>query len=157
MRSVMVKTNLGSMPIEDYREIMASKYGFDSYDELYEEGCRLGDGFDKKTDFSSLKISVHEMNEYGYFWNGMLPLTKEEAINLYISDMPVYILYPDNSEALIDDDIAFQTHDGMFGIEKTDLDLYQECLNSKKEEDISADINKNVCINNVRGGGKYGR
>ena len=43
-----VQTNMGSMPIEDYREIVASQSGFDSYDEMYHQGYRIGNGYDKK-------------------------------------------------------------------------------------------------------------
>ena len=34
-RSDMVATNIGKVPIEDYREIVAVQNGFDSYDEMY--------------------------------------------------------------------------------------------------------------------------
>ena len=43
-----VQTNIGSMPIEDYREIVASQSGFDSYDEMYHQGYRIGNGYDKE-------------------------------------------------------------------------------------------------------------
>ena len=43
-----VQTNMGSMPIEDYREIVASQSGFDSYDEMYKQGYRIGNGYDKE-------------------------------------------------------------------------------------------------------------
>ena len=43
-----VQTNMGSMPIEDYREILASQSGFDSYDEMYHQGYRIGNGYDKE-------------------------------------------------------------------------------------------------------------
>ena len=43
-----VQTNMGSMPIEDYREIVASQSGFDSYDEMYRQGYRIGNGYDKE-------------------------------------------------------------------------------------------------------------
>lgn len=43
-----VQTNMGSMPIEDYREIVASQSGFDSYDEMYNQGYRIGNGYDKE-------------------------------------------------------------------------------------------------------------
>ena len=43
-----VQTNMGSMPIEDYREIVASQSGFDSYDEMYHRGYRIGNGYDKE-------------------------------------------------------------------------------------------------------------
>ena len=43
-----VQTNMGSMPIEDYREMVASQSGFDSYDEMYHQGYRIGNGYDKE-------------------------------------------------------------------------------------------------------------
>ena len=47
-RSDMVATNIGNVPIEDYREIVASQNGFDSYEEMYNEGIRIGNGYDKE-------------------------------------------------------------------------------------------------------------
>ena len=47
-RSDMVATNIGKAPIEDYREIVAVQNGFDSYDEMYNEGIRIGNGYDKE-------------------------------------------------------------------------------------------------------------
>ena len=44
----MVKTNIGNVPIEDYREIVALQNGFDSYEEMYNEGIRIGNGYDKE-------------------------------------------------------------------------------------------------------------
>lgn len=47
-RADMVATNIGNVPIEDYREIVATQNGFDSYEEMYNEGIRIGNGYDKK-------------------------------------------------------------------------------------------------------------
>ena len=47
-RADMVATNIGNVPIEDYREIVATQNGFDSYEEMYNEGVRIGNGYDKK-------------------------------------------------------------------------------------------------------------
>ncbi len=47
-RSDMIATNIGKVPIEDYREIVAVQNGFDSYDEMYNEGIRIGNGYDKE-------------------------------------------------------------------------------------------------------------
>ena len=47
-RADMVATNIGNVPIEDYREIVASQNGFDSYEEMYNEGYRIGHGYDKE-------------------------------------------------------------------------------------------------------------
>lgn len=41
-----VKTNIGTMPIEDYQEIVAIQNGFDSYENLRKQGYHLGGGYD---------------------------------------------------------------------------------------------------------------
>ena len=47
-RADMVATNIGNVPIEDYREIVANQNAFDSYEEMYNEGVRIGNGYDKE-------------------------------------------------------------------------------------------------------------
>ena len=42
-----VETSIGVMSIKDYREIAAMQYGFNSYDDMYNQGYRLGNGYDK--------------------------------------------------------------------------------------------------------------
>ena len=37
----MVRTNMGMMPLEDYLDIVASQYGFDSYEEMQAEGYQI--------------------------------------------------------------------------------------------------------------------
>lgn len=39
----MVKTNIGEMPIEDYRDIKARQLGFEDYDDMYAQGYRLSE------------------------------------------------------------------------------------------------------------------
>ncbi len=41
-----VSTNIGTMPVEDYREIKAVQNGFDSYEDMYRQGFRLGNSYD---------------------------------------------------------------------------------------------------------------
>ena len=36
-------------------------------------------------------IGLWEMEEYGYLAEGMLPLTKETALELFDRDLPVYL------------------------------------------------------------------
>ena len=43
-----VKTNIGEMPLEDYRDIKASQLGFEDYNDMYSQGYRLGDDYDYK-------------------------------------------------------------------------------------------------------------
>ena len=42
----MIKTNVGEMPIEDYRDIKACQLGFEDYEDMYEQGYRFGDDTD---------------------------------------------------------------------------------------------------------------
>ena len=44
----LIETNIGHVPVEDYREIIAMQSGFDSYEDMYRQGVRLGDGLDKE-------------------------------------------------------------------------------------------------------------
>jgi hypothetical protein len=38
-----VKTNIGEIPIEDYRDIKAQQFGFDDYEDMYSQGYRLSE------------------------------------------------------------------------------------------------------------------
>ena len=51
---------MGKMPIEDYREIVATQNGFDSYADMYSQGIRLGNGMDKDPSTEPKKSSVME-------------------------------------------------------------------------------------------------
>ena len=39
----MVKTNIGEMPIEDYRDIKASQLGFEDYEDMCAQGYSLSE------------------------------------------------------------------------------------------------------------------
>lgn len=43
------------------------------------------------------KVSMEEMHAYGYVWDGMLPLTKERALELMDTDLLLFKLYEDRS------------------------------------------------------------
>lgn len=45
-----VKTNIGEIPTEDYRDIVARQNGFEDYEDMYEQGYRLGNQFAPKED-----------------------------------------------------------------------------------------------------------
>ena len=65
-------------------------------------------------------IGLWEMEEYGYLAEGMLPLTKETALELFDRDLPVYQLHKDGSETLIQGREQVTEYEGIFGIEKAD-------------------------------------
>ena len=71
-------------------------------------------------------ISVEARNAYGYTDDGMLPLTKERAMELFERDVPVYLLYGDNTEAMAFEQTEILNHDGIFGIDRADWEAVKE-------------------------------
>ena len=65
-------------------------------------------------------IGLWEMEEYGYTWNEMLPLTQGRALELFDRDLPVCLLHEDGSETTVHDRKQITGHGGIFGIEKGD-------------------------------------
>lgn len=64
-------------------------------------------------------IGFSEMYQYGYTdGNAMLPLTKERAMELFMQDVPVFLLYGDNTEAMALDAEDISSHTGVFGVER---------------------------------------
>ena len=67
------------------------------------------------------KITMQEMFDFGYKWDGMQPLTKSEAQKMWEERREVFLLYPDDTEAVVWSEFDFDEHEergGMFGIEK---------------------------------------
>ncbi len=63
-------------------------------------------------------VSFTERNEHGYHNDGVYPLTKERALELYHEEYPVLLLHPDNTEVYAADREEIAAYEGMFGIEK---------------------------------------
>ena len=87
-------------------------------------------------------MSIEAMNAYGYMDSDMLPLSKERALELFERDVPIYMLYEGNTEAM-----AFDTEDivlfsGCFGITREDWDAVKnevppmdaEIIRKKREQ-----------------------
>lgn len=71
-------------------------------------------------------MSIEAMNAYGYMDADMLPLSKERALELFERDVPIYMLYEGNTEAM-----AFEAEDivlfsGCFGITREDWDAIKD-------------------------------
>ena len=81
-------------------------------------------------------IGFLEMYQYGYTdGNAMLPLTKERAMELFMQDVPVFLLYGDNTEAMALDaeDIFF--HTGVFGVEREEWDAVRGAVTLSEQAD----------------------
>mgnify|MGYP003020881897 CR=1 FL=1 len=63
------------------------------------------------------EVSASDMQEYGYFYDGMLPVTRERALELDAAGLTVYILHEDNTESMVFDTEEIMEHGGLFGVE----------------------------------------
>ena len=63
------------------------------------------------------EVSVSDMQEYGYFYDGMLPVTRERALELDAAGLTVYVLHEDNTESMVFDSQEIMEHGGLFGVE----------------------------------------
>ena len=87
-------------------------------------------------------ITVSDMQEYGYSWDGMLPLKEETALHLYDKDdMQIFLLHEDGSESIPDSTEDIKAHaekGGIFGIHKEDWNALTEYRAMKEELAASA-------------------
>ena len=63
------------------------------------------------------EVSVSDMQEYGYLYDGMLPVTRERALELDAAGLIVYLLHEDNTESMVFDTEEIMEHGGLFGVE----------------------------------------
>ena len=87
-------------------------------------------------------ITVKDMQEYGYSWDGMLPLKEEAALHLYDKeDMQIFLLHADGSESISGSPEDIKAHaekGGIFGVHKEDWNALTEYRAMKEELAASA-------------------
>ena len=64
------------------------------------------------------QVSTPDMQEYGYSYDGMLPVTRERALELDAAGLTVYVLYEDNTESMVFDSQEIMDHGGIFGVDR---------------------------------------
>lgn len=81
-------------------------------------------------------VGFQEMYQYGYTdGNTMLPLTKERAMELFLQDVPVFLLYGDNTEAMALDAEDISSHTGVFGVEREEWDAVRGVVALREQAD----------------------
>ena len=81
-------------------------------------------------------VGFLEMYQYGYTdGNTMLPLTKERAMELFMQDVPVFLLYGDNTEAMALDAEDISSHTGVFGVEREEWDAVRGVVTLSEQAD----------------------
>ena len=81
-------------------------------------------------------IGFLEMYQYGYTdGNAMLPLAKERAMELFMQDVPVFLLYADSTEAMALDAEDISSHTGVFGVEREEWDAVRGVVTLSEQAD----------------------
>lgn len=81
-------------------------------------------------------IGFSDMYQYGYTdGNAMLPLTKERAMELFMQDVPVFLLYADSTEAMALDAEDISSHTGVFGVEREEWDAVRGVVTLSEQAD----------------------
>lgn len=69
-------------------------------------------------------VDFAQMYQFGYTdGNTILPLSKEHAKELFMQDIPVFMLYADSTEEMALDMEDIEAHPGMYGIERNEWDM----------------------------------
>ena len=63
------------------------------------------------------QVSTPDMQEYGYTYDGMIPVTRERALELDAAGLTVYVLHEDNTESMVFDPQEIMDHGGLFGVD----------------------------------------
>ena len=63
------------------------------------------------------QVSTPDMQEYGYSYDGMLPVTRERTLELDAAGLTVYVLHEDNTESMVFDPQEIMDHGGLFGVD----------------------------------------
>ena len=69
-------------------------------------------------------VNQETMREFGYTWDGMLPIRKNTAQMLKDIGLTVYALKGDDTESEIKEQAEINGHDGLFGVQKPDWNAF---------------------------------
>ena len=79
-------------------------------------------------------VDFAQMYQFGYTdENTMLPLSKERARELFLQDVPIFVLNSDNTEYMVLDTNDLDTHSGIFGVERTEWESVRDTLQPRRD------------------------
>ena len=86
------------------------------------------------------QVSTPDMQEYGYSYDGMLPVTRERALELDAAGLTVYVLHEDNTESMVFDPQEIMEHGGLCGVDREE---WEKSLSSMKRSWSVRNISRN--------------
>ena len=92
-------------------------------------------------------ISLADRDAFGCTAEDILPLNAGRAVELFTNGHAIFLLFPDNTEAMAFEVEEIEAHDGIFGIEREDWQKSQEYramgnkANQQQEVELSRKAN----------------
>lgn len=86
-------------------------------------------------------IQISDMQEYGYTWDGMLPLQQEAAERLFHEDLEIFCIYEDGTEGAVTSLSELREHaekGGLFGVEKAAWEVFYNRTAQHTQEETKA-------------------
>ena len=79
-------------------------------------------------------VDFAQMYQFGYTdGNTMLPLSKERARELFLQDVPIFVLNSDNTEYMVLDTSDLDARSGIFGVERTEWERVCDTLQPRRD------------------------
>ena len=79
-------------------------------------------------------VDFAQMYQFGYTdGNTMLPLSKERARELFLQDVPIFVLNSDNTEYMVLDTEDLGAHSGIFGVERAEWESVRDTLQPRRD------------------------
>lgn len=66
----------------------------------------------------------------------MLPLSEDRALELWDAELPIFRLYKDGTEGLLETKEEIFSHDGLFGVERKTWREYLKSQNHTKQNEM---------------------
>lgn len=86
------------------------------------------------------QVEISDMYDYGYTWEGMLPLTRGRALELMDCGLSVFRLGRDGTEGMLGSREEIYAHDGLFGVEKEEWVSYLESQSQTQAGGMIQDV-----------------
>lgn len=103
-----------------------------------------GDGQDRPGTLPDSTISTRDMKQYGYTWDGMLPLQETTATVFFEKgEMAIFLLYEDGSESIANSADDIKRHadrGGIMGVHRKDWNAFLQKQAQQEKPSIRAQL-----------------
>lgn len=122
--TVVLKYDLSSTQISDFliEGVVNNDFTIQDLIHIEKRDFAQAVALDNKSMIADKVIREHAKDTTIDGVNELIPLSKQQAVELWDNDMTIFALSPDNTESMIFDITEIEQHIGYFGIEKAEME-----------------------------------